>query len=95
MKNCKVVNSSSEKYRVSKKFDVIVVDPPRPGLTSEVVKKIMDNPSDSIVYVSCNPATLARDLRKLKEKYDLQSVHQIDFFPNTFHIESISFLNIR
>jgi 23S rRNA (uracil1939-C5)-methyltransferase len=95
IKNCRIVKSSSEKYRISKRFDVIILDPPRPGLTSEVVRKIMDNPSDRIVYVSCNPATLARDLRKLKEKYDLQSVHQIDFFPNTFHIESVSFLSIR
>ena len=95
IRNCKIVKSSSEKYRINKKFDVIVLDPPRPGLTSEVVKKIMDNPAGAIVYVSCNPATLARDLKKLKEKYDVQSVHQIDFFPNTFHIESISFLSIR
>jgi 23S rRNA (uracil1939-C5)-methyltransferase len=95
IKNCKIVRSSSEKYRINKRFDVIILDPPRPGLTSEVVKKIMENPSDAIVYVSCNPATLARDLKKLKEIYDLQSVHQIDFFPNTFHIESISFLKIR
>lgn len=95
IKNCKIVKSSSEKYRINKRFDVIILDPPRPGLTSEVIKKIMDNPSEAIVYVSCNPATLARDLKRLKEKYDLQSVHQIDFFPNTFHIESISFLKIR
>ncbi len=95
IKNCKIVKTSSEKYRFNKTFDVIILDPPRPGLTSEVAKKIMDSPSGMIVYVSCNPATLARDLKKLKEKYDLQSVHQIDFFPNTFHIESISFLNLR
>jgi 23S rRNA (uracil1939-C5)-methyltransferase len=95
IKNCRIVKSSSEKYRINTRFDVIILDPPRPGLTSEVIKKIMDNPSDTIVYVSCNPATLARDLKKLKEIYDLQSVHQIDFFPNTFHIESVSFLRIR
>lgn len=95
IKNCKIVKSSSEKYRFSKKFDAVILDPPRPGLTSEAVKKIMDNPSDMIVYVSCNPATLARDLKKLKEKYEVRSIHQIDFFPNTFHIESISFLSIR
>lgn len=95
IKNCRIVRSSSEKYRINRKFDVIILDPPRPGLTSEVLKKIMDSPSDRIVYVSCNPATLARDLKKLKEKYDVQSVHQIDFFPNTFHIESITFLSIR
>ncbi len=95
IKNCKIIKSSSEKYRINRKFDLIILDPPRPGLTSEVVKKIMDNPAGEIVYVSCNPATLARDLRKLKERYEVRSVHQIDFFPNTFHIESISFLTVR
>lgn len=95
IKNCRIVRTSAEKYRLNRNFDVIVLDPPRPGLTSEVTKKILENPSGTIVYVSCNPATLARDLKKLKEKYDLQSVNQIDFFPNTYHIESIAFLSLR
>ncbi|MBI5100717.1 MAG: class I SAM-dependent RNA methyltransferase [Nitrospirae bacterium] len=91
----RMVGSSAEKYRINKKYDVIVLDPPRPGLTNEVVKKILDNPAETIVYISCNPATLSRDLKKLKEKYDIISVRQIDFFPNTFHIESITFLHAR
>jgi 23S rRNA (uracil1939-C5)-methyltransferase len=95
IKNCRFVRSSAEKYKMQKKFDVIILDPPRLGLTSEVVRKLLENPSDSIVYISCNPSTLARDLKKLRDKYDLQSVRQIDFFPQTYHIESISFLRIR
>lgn len=95
LKHCRMVKSSAEKYKPGKKFDVIILDPPRPGLTSEVVKKILEMPSDRIVYISCNPATLSRDLKKLKEKYDIQSVRQIDFFPNTFHIEAIAFLQLR
>lgn len=95
IKHCKMVKSSAEKYKPAKKFDVIIVDPPRPGLTSEVVKKILELPSDLIVYISCNPATFSRDLKKLREKYDVLSVRQIDFFPNTFHIESIAFLRLR
>ncbi|MGC2063928.1 MAG: class I SAM-dependent RNA methyltransferase [Thermodesulfovibrionales bacterium] len=95
IKRCRMVKSSAEKYKPGKKFDVIILDPPRPGLTSEVVKKILEMPSDLIVYISCNPATFARDLKKLKEKYDILSVRQIDFFPNTFHIESIAFLRLR
>jgi 23S rRNA (uracil1939-C5)-methyltransferase len=93
--NCRIVRSSAEKYKMRKKFDVIVLDPPRLGLTSEVVRKILENPSDEIVYISCNPSTLARDLKKLREKYELRSVTQIDFFPQTYHIESISFLQLR
>ena len=95
LKNCKIVRASAEKYRIGKKFGVIILDPPRPGLTSEVAKKILDNPPDEVVYISCNPATLARDLKKLRDKYEIRSVRLIDFFPNTFHIESIAFLKVR
>ncbi len=92
LKNCKFVKSSAEKYRIQKKFDMIILDPPRPGLTSEVIKKVIEMPSDTIVYISCNPSTLARDLKKLKDTYDIQSVQMIDFFPNTFHIEAVALL---
>jgi 23S rRNA (uracil1939-C5)-methyltransferase len=95
LKNCRFIKSTAEKYRLKNKFDIIMLDPPRPGLTSEVIRKILDNPSDAIIYMSCNPATLARDLKKLKEKYEINSIRQIDFFPNTFHIESLAFLQIR
>jgi 23S rRNA (uracil1939-C5)-methyltransferase len=60
-----------------------------------VVRKVLENPADEIVYISCNPSTLARDIKKLREKYELLSVAQIDFFPQTYHIESLSFLRIR
>ncbi len=95
IKNCRFFKSSAEKYRIKKNFDVIILDPPRQGLTSGIIKKILENPSDIIVYVSCNPATHARDLKKLKEKYKVLSVQQIDFFPNTFHIEAVAFLEIK
>ena len=95
LKNCRFVRSTAEKYRIQKKFDAIILDPPRPGLTSEVVKKILDMPSDTIIYISCNPSTLARDLKKLKGVYDIQSVQMIDFFPNTFHIEAAALLKRR
>jgi 23S rRNA (uracil1939-C5)-methyltransferase len=95
IKNCKFIKTSAEKYRFNSKFDIIVLDPPRPGLTSEVIKKILKYPPDIILYISCNPATLSRDLKKLNEKYEIKSVHQIDFFPNTFHIEALTILQIR
>lgn len=95
MKNCKFVKSSAERYRIQKQFDLIILDPPRPGLSSEVVKKVLDMPSETIVYISCNPSTLARDLKKLKDAYDLQSVQMIDFFPNTYHIEAAALLKCR
>ena len=95
MKNCKFVKSSAERYRIQKKFDLIILDPPRPGLSSEVAKKVLEMPAETIVYISCNPSTLARDLKKLKDTYDLQSVQMIDFFPNTFHIEAAALLKCK
>jgi 23S rRNA (uracil1939-C5)-methyltransferase len=95
IKNCKIIRSTAEKYRMTGKFDVLLLDPPRPGLTQEVAKKILEASPDRIVYISCNPATLARDLKKMKERYDLLSVRQIDFFPNTFHLEAVAILKLR
>jgi 23S rRNA (uracil1939-C5)-methyltransferase len=95
LKNCRFVRISAEKYKIKYKFDVLILDPPRPGLTSDLAARILANPADTIVYISCNPATLARDIKKLQEKYQVQSVCQIDFFPNTFHIETVAFLQIR
>lgn len=95
VKNCTFVRSSAEKYKMKKKFDILMLDPPRPGLTSDMVSKILANPADTVIYISCNPATLARDLKKLHEKYEIKAVRQVDFFPNTYHIETITFLQIR
>ncbi len=95
IRNCRFVKSTAEKFRIKKKFDIIILDPPRPGLTSIVLKKILDNPSDMIVYLSCNPSTLARDVKKFMEKYEVCSVRQVDLFPNTFHIESLAFLRLK
>lgn len=95
IKNCRFIKSSAEKYKINEKFDIVFLDPPRPGLTSEVMKKVTDFSPKKIVYVSCNPATLARDFKKLGEKYKLDSLRMIDFFPNTYHVEALAFLSLR
>lgn len=95
IKNCKFVQSSAEKFKIQKKYDVVILDPPRPGLASEVAKRVLDTAPGAVIYISCNPATLARDIKKLKAKYDLKSVSQIDFFPNTYHIEAVALLLLR
>ena len=77
------------------KADVIVVDPPRSGLdkrTKDILLKIKAN---KIVYVSCNPLTLARDIKKLDSWYDLGDITLVDMFPNTHHVESVCVLNFR
>ena len=69
--------------------DVLIMDPPRAGLHPDVVESVMDLAVNSLIYVSCNPATLARDLKMLKKMYEIETVQVLDMFPHTFHIESI------
>lgn len=72
--------------------DVVIVDPPRTGLHADVVNSIMQFGPDRIVYVSCNPATLARDLKLFSEQYDLIKLRAVDMFPHTSHVEAVSLL---
>ena len=73
--------------------DVLIVDPPRSGLDKITIEKIMLSKVKKIVYVSCNPITLARDLNILKEKYTLKDITLFDMFPNTSHVECVSVLH--
>ena len=70
--------------------DVMVIDPPRAGMHEAVVKDILSMAPTKIIYVSCNPATMARDLALLKEMYRVVQVQPVDMFPHTFHIESVA-----
>lgn len=69
--------------------DVIVSDPPRAGMHEKLVKKILDIEAPTVVYVSCNPATQARDLNMLDEKYTVTKIQPVDMFPHTHHIENV------
>jgi 23S rRNA (uracil1939-C5)-methyltransferase len=75
--------------------DVLVLDPPRAGLHQSVVSGILNCTPKRIVYTSCNPATLARDLKLLSEQYEVESVQPVDMFPQTYHIESVTALRLR
>ena len=92
--NVKAVCATTEQYlkNVSGKLqpDLVVVDPPRNGLGEKVVDSLVKLNSKRITYVSCDPATLARDLRGLiKSGYRVEQAHLIDLFPQTYHIESV------
>lgn len=75
--------------------DVIITDPPRAGMHEKLVRKILDMAAPTVVYVSCNPATQARDLRLLDEKYTVTRVQPVDMFPHTHHIENVVQLKLR
>jgi 23S rRNA (uracil1939-C5)-methyltransferase len=77
------------------KPDVIISDPPRAGMHEKLVKKLLDIAAPLIVYVSCNPATQARDLALLDEKYSVTKIQPVDMFPNTHHIENVVQLKLR
>ena len=71
------------------KPDVIITDPPRAGMHEKLVRKILDIEAPVVVYVSCNPATQARDLNLMDEKYEVTKIQPVDMFPHTHHIENV------
>ncbi|WP_198439481.1 23S rRNA (uracil(1939)-C(5))-methyltransferase RlmD [Aerococcus urinae] len=76
------------------KPDVVVVDPPRKGLAEDFIQSVLEVQPEKIVYVSCNPATLARDLVKFVDQgYQLGKVQPVDMFPQTHHVESVALLS--
>jgi len=95
IKNCRFINSSAENFQIKDKFDILILDPPRAGITNSLMEMIFSLSPDKIVYVSCNPSTLSRDLKKLLSIYHLESLRMVDFFPQTSHIESLAYLKIR
>ena len=77
------------------KPDVIITDPPRAGMHEDVVRHLNELAVDRLVYVSCNSATMARDLEILNEVYEIEAIQPVDMFPQTYHIESVAKLRIR
>ena len=69
--------------------DVIITDPPRVGMHEDVCKMLLQAAPQRIIYVSCNPATQARDLKALSEKYTITAVQPVDMFPHTMHVENV------
>ena len=77
------------------KPDLVITDPPRAGMHKQVVTTLLELAAPKIVYVSCNPATQARDIELLSAKYDVLKVQPVDMFPHTHHIESVALLSLR
>ncbi|MEH7356380.1 23S rRNA (uracil(1939)-C(5))-methyltransferase RlmD [Neobacillus drentensis] len=77
------------------KPDVIVVDPPRTGLDNQLIQTILQVKPEKLIYVSCNPSTLAKDIQTLSSKYDVKYIQPVDMFPQTAHVECISQLILK
>lgn len=74
------------------KPNTIIVDPPRAGMHTDVVNTILNTEPEKIVYVSCNPATQARDIALMKDKYNTVKIQPVDMFPHTHHVENVALL---
>ena len=77
------------------KADVVFIDPPRKGCEKIVLDILLDIKPKKIVYVSCNPATLVRDVKILLNEYEIKEVTPVDMFPYTGHVECCSVLKLR
>jgi 23S rRNA (uracil1939-C5)-methyltransferase len=90
--NCRFVAGDIRRQlpQVDIRPDVMIIDPPRSGMHPDVVKQVLAMAPPKIVYVSCNPATMARDVVLMKDVYQVLEVQPVDMFPHTFHIESVA-----
>ena len=107
--NCKINKIMNAKYYVGDtetilenllenekiKPDVIVVDPPRKGLDNTTIENMKKVKPKKIVYISCNPSTLVRDLHKLEDIYTINEIQPVDMFPFTSHVECVCVLKLR
>jgi 23S rRNA (uracil1939-C5)-methyltransferase len=69
---------------------VMIIDPPRSGMHPDVVNEVLELAPERISYISCNPATQARDIAMMLEKYELVALQPVDMFPQTWHIECVA-----
>lgn len=84
--------SVMEEISKEKQLDCLIVDPPRTGLDEKMINSILNSNAKKLIYISCNPSTLAKNLNVLKEYYNIESIRAIDVFSNTEHVETIVYL---
>jgi 23S rRNA (uracil1939-C5)-methyltransferase len=77
------------------KPDIVITDPPRAGMHEDVCKMLLKASPKKIIYVSCNPATQARDLKLLSQKYEIKAIQPVDMFPHTMHVENVVGLALK
>ena len=89
--NCEFILADASKNmdKYIKDKDVVILDPPRKGVSKDLIESLKNNNVNKIVYVSCNPATLYRDLELFKDTYNISEIHPVDMFPFTTHVETV------
>lgn len=95
--NVELHTEDTTKYlkSIKKKFDITILDPPRKGCTKEALDETIAHTKNKIIYVSCNPATLARDLKYLKDNgCNIESIQPFDMFCHTYHIENVAIISL-
>jgi 23S rRNA (uracil1939-C5)-methyltransferase len=95
--NCRFIcgDIRREIHSLTHRPDALIIDPPRAGMHQDVLKQVLALTPERIVYVSCNPATLARDMGRMSDAYDLVEIQPVDMFPHTYHIEAVARLRLR
>ncbi|MBW2217339.1 MAG: class I SAM-dependent RNA methyltransferase, partial [Deltaproteobacteria bacterium] len=80
---------------ISRQPDALIIDPPRAGMHKDVLAQVLALSPEKIIYVSCNPTTMARDISLLIQDYDVIEIQPVDMFPQTYHIEAVAQLRRR
>lgn len=81
--------------KIEEKIDTVIIDPPRSGMSEEGLESILSIEPEDIIYISCDPVTLSRDLKILSSKYEVEKVYLLDMFSYTYHVECVCVLNRR
>ena len=90
------INIEEQFYQELKdNIDTIIVDPPRSGLVKNTINDVLKMNAERIIYISCNPVSLARDLSLLKDNYNVEKIYMLDMFSNTYHVECVCVLKLR
>ena len=93
LNNIKSINFiCGDASNIKEKYDTIIVDPPRAGLSKKVIDKILEIKPEKIIYTSCNPNTLKRDIKLLECNYSVKEITPVNMFPKTEHIECVALL---
>lgn len=95
VKNIKFISGDTKFVLAQNNFkaDIVILDPPRAGLDKNVVEDLLKIYAKGIIYVSCDPMTVARDIKLLSDKYYVEEVTPVDMFPNTYHVETVVLLS--